>query len=73
MIILIKKSRDPRDPEKFGPAAARGGLSLIRPSEALAPPVPSLSIIKRRCHNDTFKISSTSKFNNILIYNLKNS
>ena len=38
MIMLIKKSRDPRDPEKFGPAAARVDLSLIRPSEGLAPP-----------------------------------
>ena len=38
MIMLIRKSRDPRDPEKFGPAAARLGLSLIRPSEDLAPP-----------------------------------
>jgi hypothetical protein len=37
-IIMIKKSRDSRDPEKFGPAAARVDLSLIRPSEGLAPP-----------------------------------
>jgi hypothetical protein len=36
--MLIKKSRDTRDPEKSGPAAARVDLSLIRPSEGLAPP-----------------------------------
>jgi hypothetical protein len=36
-IIMIKKSRGPRDPEKYGPAATRAELSLIRLSEDLAP------------------------------------
>ncbi len=36
--MLIRGSHDLRDPEKFGPAAAMVDLSLIKPSEDLAPP-----------------------------------
>jgi hypothetical protein len=35
---MIKKSRDSRDLEKFGLAAIRVDLSLIRPSEGLVLP-----------------------------------
>ena len=34
---MIKKSRGTRDPEKYGPAATKAELSLIRLSEDLAP------------------------------------
>ena len=73
---MIKLIIFARDPEKYGPAAARADVNLIRPSANQLANQENGSLAKGLLSdfvsNDTSRILSTLRFNIISISYLKN-